>query len=432
MRHCVSRIALGLTVGAVLSCCGCAEAGGDVRDPYATSAGSRAGQGQLTVGVEEEFLLADAVTREAALVADAVVEAAGRLAGDGHVVGEMALAQLETVSGVCSDGSQLHTEVMRLRRCAARAAGEAGCLLVACGTVPLGDPGPPPILDKPRDHAIAARFGALVDQQCANACHVHVGVPDLEEAVQVVNHLRPWMPLLLALTANSPFCGGRDTGHASWRAMLWSRWPTAGPPPYLRSVDHYEQVVAALVDSGAAVDPAMLYWSVRPSRHVPTVEVRVADVLPDTEDAVAYALLVRAMVAAALTDLREGRPALPVEDAVLRAAAWRTARDGMSGQALALPLTGPPRSVPVWHLTKALMGHVQGHLQAAGDFDTVRRWLSRLRRHGTGAARQRAVYMCTERLEDVVDALAVADPAHHGVAPDRMGRAFRDGTVQPT
>lgn len=87
--------------------------------------------------------------------------------------------------------------------------------------------------------------------------------------------------------------------------MLWDRWPTATPPPYLRSVDHYEEVVAALVDSGAAVDPAMLYWSVRPSRHVPTVEVRVADVQPDPEDTVAYALLVRALVAAALTDLRE-------------------------------------------------------------------------------------------------------------------------------
>ncbi|MFI6768218.1 glutamate--cysteine ligase [Streptomyces sp. NPDC050355] len=366
------------------------------------------------MGVEEEFVLADAVTREAALVAEAVVEAAGRLAGDGHVVGEMALAQLETVSGVCSDARQLRTEVMRLRRCAARAARDSGCLLVACGTAPLGDPGPPPILDKPRYHAIAARFGTLVDQQCANACHVHVGVPDLEEAIQVVNHLRPWMPLLLALTANSPFCGGRDTGHASWRAMLWGRWPTAGPPPYLHSVDHYEQVVAALVDSGAAVDPAMLYWFVRPSRHVPTVEVRVADVLPDTEDTVAYALLVRAMVAAALTDLREGRPALPVEDTVLRAATWRAARDGMSGQALTLPLPGPPRNIPVWHLAEALMGHVQGHLRTAGDFDTVRRWLSRLRRHGTGAARQRAVYVRTERLEDVVDALAVAGPAHQG------------------
>ncbi|MFJ8677646.1 glutamate--cysteine ligase [Streptomyces sp. NPDC093589] len=403
-----------------------------MRNSYATRAGVRAGQGQLTVGVEEEFALADPVTRKAVLVADAVVEAAGRLAGEGHVVGEMSLAQLETVTGVCSDAHELRAEVRRLRRCAARAAREAGCQLVASGTVLLGVPGPPPILDKPRDHAIAARFGLLVDQQCTNACHVHVGVPDLEEAVQVVNHLRPWMPLLLAMTANSPFCSGRDTGHASWRTMLWDRWPTATPPPYLRSVDHYEEVVAALVDSGAAVDPAMLYWSVRPSRHVPTVEIRVADVQLSIEDTVAYALLVRALVAAALTDLREGRPALPVEDTVLRAATWRAAHDGMSGQALTLPLPGPHRSVPAWQLTEALMGHIQEHLRKAGDFDTVRRWLTRLRRHGTGAAQQRAVYERTQRLADVVDAIALPEPPHADATPDRKHEAICEGTVQPT
>ncbi|WP_066931107.1 glutamate--cysteine ligase [Streptomyces sp. NBRC 110611] len=390
-----------------------------MRESYAVGAvgaGARAGRGELTVGVEEEFILADPVTREAVLTANGVVETADRLAGHGQVVAELALGQVETVGGVCSDARQLRAEVTRLRRCAARAAHEAGHLLVACGTAPLGDPGPPPVVDTRRNHAITAQFRSLVDQQCVNACHVHVGVPDPEEAVQVVNHLRPWTPLLLALTANSPFCLGRDTGHASWRAMLWGRWPTAAPPPYLRSADHYERVVSALVDSGAAMDPAMVYWSVRPSRHVPTVEIRVADVLPGAEDTVAYALLVRGLVATALTKIRKGEPAPPVEDSVLRAAAWRAARDGMSGRLPAVPLPGPVRTVPAWYLATALVMRVQGHLHAAGDFDTVRRWLSRLQGHGTGAARQRAVYRRTERLENVVDTLAV--PLHEHAAPD--------------
>ncbi|MFI0216094.1 carboxylate-amine ligase [Streptomyces lydicus] len=402
-----------------------------MREPYAVGAAVRAGRAELTLGVEEEFVLADAATREVALAADAVVGVAGRLAEDTRqVVGEMALCQLETVSAVCADARQLYAEITRLRRCAARAAWEAGCLLVAGGTAPLGTTGPPPILDKPRDHAIAARFGMLVEQQCANACHVHIGVPDPEEAVQVVNHLRPWTPLLLALTANSPFWSGRDTGHASWRSVLWGRWPTAAPPPYFHSVDHYEQVVSALIDSGAALDPGMLYWSVRPSRHVPTVEVRIADVLPGAGDTVAYALLVRALVAAALVEVRKGRPAPPVEDAVLRAAVWRAACDGMSGDALTLASPGPLRVVPAWDLTAALMRRVQGHLRAAGDFETVRRWLVRLQRHGTGAARQRAVYRRTERLEDVVDALAVRVPVRQGVDTGPADRAC--DTARPT
>ncbi|MEU9119648.1 glutamate--cysteine ligase [Streptomyces sp. NPDC048506] len=399
-----------------------------MRESYAVSAGTRAGLGELTVGVEEEFILADAVTRAPAFAADAVAVAAGRLVGSRYVVPELAQAQVETISGVCSDARQLHTEVTRLRQGVAVAAREAGCLLIPCGTAPLGDPGPPPVLDKPRSHVITARFGTLLDQLCANACHVHVGVPDREEAVQVVNHLRPWTPLLLSLTTNSPFCGGRDTGHASWRAMLWGRWPTSAPPPYLRSVAHYEQVVAALVDSGAAVDPAMLYWPVRPSRHVPTVEIRVADVLPRTEDTVAYALLVRALVATALSEIRRGKPAPPVEETVLRAETWRAARDGMSGRALSVPLPGSPRTVPVWQLATALVVRVQGHLRAAGDFDTVRRWLLRLQRQGTGAARQRAVYRRAERVEDVVDALAV--PTHEDAGHDPQDRAC--DTAQPT
>ncbi|MGA4843627.1 carboxylate-amine ligase [Streptomyces sp. G45] len=341
--------------------------------------------------------------------------AAGGLRGQGrqphrgsrHVVPELAQTQIETIGGVCADARELRAETDRLRQCAARAAREVGCLLVACGTVPLGDPGPPPVLDRPRYHTIAARFGSVLNHLCVNACHVHVGVPDREEAVQVVNHLRPWLPLLLSLTANSPFVHGRDTGHASWRTMLWDRWPTAGPPPRLRSVDHYEQLVATLVDSGAAVDPAMVYWSARPSRHVPTVEVRAADVLPDTADTVAFALLVRALVASVLADVRGGVPAPGPEDAVLRAAVWRAARHGMSGRTLALPLPDPTRSVPVWQLAEHLVGRVEEHLRAAGDLDTVRQWFARLRAQGTGADRQRAAFQRHGGLQGVVDLLAV-------------------------
>ncbi|MGW8375594.1 glutamate--cysteine ligase [Streptomyces sp. ODS28] len=367
----------------------------------------RIGHGGPTLGVEEEFLLADAVTRRPAAVAPAVVAEAQRLAGPGHVVAEMSRAQVETVSAVCADAAQLRAELQRLRSCAARAAREHGCVLVASGTAPLGEAGPPPVTDKPRYHRIADRYGALIHGMCANACHVHIGVPDVDEAVQVVNHLRPWTPLLLALTANSPYCQGRDTGHASWRTMLWDRWPTAAPPPYLRSAAHYRQLTEALVDSGAALDTGMVYWGVRPSRHVPTIEVRVADVMPGVEETVAFAALVRALVSAAVAEVRRGRRAVPVEDAVLRAALWRSAREGLQGQVLALPATAAPRLVPARHLADALAGLLDEQLTATGDDRRVRGWLRYLGEQGTGAARQRAAFHTARRLEDAVDALAV-------------------------
>ena len=362
----------------------------------------------LTMGVEEEFLLADAESRRSVHGASAVLGAVETGADGGRgFTAEMAQAQVETMSEVCTDAGQLRAEVTRLRNCAAGEARRLGYLLVASGTSVLGDPGPPPTIDKPRYHRIEESFGPLVEQQCVGACHVHIGVPDREEALAVVNHLRLWTPVLLALSANSPYWNGHDTGHASWRSLLWGRWPTTGPPPYLRSVAHYEQTVAALVDSGAAMDPGMVYWSVRPSRHVPTVETRIADVMPGPADTVGYALLVRGLAARALAEHRAGRPAPPVDETVLRAACWRAARDGLLGRALLVPLAGRPRPVPAWAAVTAMLRHVRPYLEASGDARTVARWLRTLRAVGTGADRQRTAVARRGRVEDAVDELAV-------------------------
>ena len=103
-------------------------------------------------------------------------------------------------------------------------------------------------------------------------------MPTREAAIQVSNRLRPWLPLLLALTANSAVYRNTDTGYASWRSVLWARWPSAGPPPQFDSVDEYDAVVRMLRHAGAMLDDGMVYWDVRPSANFPTIEVRVADV----------------------------------------------------------------------------------------------------------------------------------------------------------
>ncbi|MGM1059049.1 carboxylate-amine ligase [Saccharothrix sp. Mg75] len=345
----------------------------------------------LTMGVEEEFVLTDATSRQVVRRAETVLRRAGDevVPGGGVVEPEMDQAQVESASRVCTDLVSLRAELLRLRRGMARAAQEQGCRLVASGTAVLGRAGPPPILDKPRYHRIAERYGPLVEQQCTCACHVHVGVPDREEAVQVVNHLRPWLPALLAFSANSPYWEGRDTGYHSWRTPLWGRWPAAGPPPHLSSAREYEELVAALLDTGVILDGAMLYWYARPSRHLPTVEVRIADVAQTVDEAVAMAGLVRALVATSLTDVRAGRPAPRVDDHVLRAACWRVARYG-----------------PDEHLVAGLLDHVRPALE---DFDGAEVVLDAVRaveRDGTGADRQRSAYRRRGRLEDVVDLVA--------------------------
>ncbi|MER6070019.1 glutamate--cysteine ligase [Streptomyces sp. NPDC001817] len=363
-----------------------------------------------TVGVEEEFVLADRRTRSAVCRSLSVVPAARARLGGPHVTPELSQSQVETVSGVCRTGLEVEAEVRRLRAGAAAAAAEHDCLLVPSGVAVLGRSGPPPVLDQARYRALARRFGPAIHGQGVNSCHVHVGVADREEAVRAVNHLRGWMPLLLALTANSPYSDGVDTGYASWRSVVWSRWPTAGPPPFLRDAAHYQWLVDQLVASGAALDPAMVYWHVRPSAHLPTIEARIADVMPDARTTTAYALLVRALVGHAVQMVRSGEPAPDVPDPLLRAACWQAARHGPVGT---LPATHASDCAPmaVGRLIEELWKRVEPHLSRHGDDRRVSDWLSHVQLNGSGSARQRRVAERHESgLRAVVDDLAVEVP----------------------
>jgi carboxylate-amine ligase len=245
---------------------------------------------------------------------------------------------------------------------------------------------------------------------------VHVSIPDAETGVQLLNHLRPWLPIFQAATANSPLFGGRDTGYASWRSMMWERWPTVGPTPYLESVDEYETLVADLESTGAMLDEGMLYWYARLSAHYPTVEIRMGDVMPTLDDSMLLAALARALVATLLHDVRDGVPAPAVPHPLLMAAHWRAAHDGLEGVAVDLA-TREPR--PAWRLMRQLFDYVRPELERHGDLEIGAVLMGRLRSHGTGSARQRAILARDgNTVADVVDwlALATRGASGHGAA----------------
>lgn len=343
-----------------------------------------AGTALRTVGVEEEFLLVDVDTAAAAARVDEVAEA---LPADlrPQMRREFHASQLELATTVCTDLTDLRDQISDLRRAAATAAATIGCRLLAVGTAVVDGP-PPPVTDEPRYALMADRFGAIADTPGLCGCHVHVGVPDRERAVQVCNHLRPLLPLLLAMTANSPFSDGRDTGHASWRSVLWAHWPSAGPPPYFRDLREYETTVERMISTGVMLDEGMVYWYARPSARYPTVEVRVGDVCATTDDTVLVAALVRALVDTALDAIEAGREAPRVPDGLLSAALWRAGHDGLEGDGVD-PVTATV--LPGWELVTRLVRHVEPALDRHGDLATVHGLLDVLRRRGTGAARQR-------------------------------------------
>ena len=279
----------------------------------------------FTVGVEEEFVLVDPATGLPSLTNTTV--AAG--ASDVELQLELSRCQIETCTPVCDSIPAVRRELRRTRLAVTRAAARSGSRPLAVG-VPIWGPPSGSMTDTPRYQDMAERFGHLAEQVICG-CHVHVCVPDRDLAVQVSNHLRPWLPALLALTANSPIIDGIDTGHASWRHLLWARWPSAGPPPYLRSAAHYDAVVAKLVEDGQIHDASMVYWDVRLSAHLPTVEIRISDVPATIEETALLASLVRALVITAVADIDRGRLAVPIDQARLRWGCRAAARDGLSG-----------------------------------------------------------------------------------------------------
>jgi carboxylate-amine ligase len=361
----------------------------------------------LSVGVEEEFLLVDSSTTHLQPCGPAVIETAGRMGVRLHK--ELTTAQVETNTPVCWSIRDLRRELQDLRSAAATAATATGARLLAAGAAVAGDP-TTPLADSARYRRMAKDFGLLLTEYEVCGCHVHVGVADRETAVQVGNHLRPWLPTLLALTANSAVHRGRDTGYASWRSILMSRWPCSGPPPYFTSAAHYDSVVATMLDSGAALDHGMIYWDIRPSAHVPTIEIRVSDVPSTVDETVLLAGLVRGLVGTALRALESGRTGPAVAAETLRAAYWRSARDGLHGSALD-PFTLRCTTFP--ELLDTLLRHIRAELEERGELQDVRSLAGKVVARGNGATRQRRALHRRGAVADVVNQAARAT-IHNG------------------
>lgn len=357
-----------------------------------------------TIGVEEEFFLVDPHTRFLVPAGPEVAERAAEEVGD-LVTKEFALCQVEGRTSPCRSAGELREQLERVRGALVAAARGEGADLCASGTAVMQEVGPVLVADHPRYQASRVQYRNMMDDFAISALHVHVHLPDRELAVLTANHLRPWLPLLIALSANSPFDRGRDSGYASWRTVIRSRFPCLGPPPYAASLHEHERLAVAIADSEAMLDAGTPFWDLRPNPRLPTLEIRAMDVLQELDDTVAVAVLLRGLTVTAATRARCGDPGPVWEGEVLRAACWRAARDGWSGKSFD-PHTGRYRPVAV--LAEELLVFLRAALEEAGDLDEVVALFDRLSGRGDGAARQRAWAAGGAGPQAVVDRLVLA------------------------
>jgi carboxylate-amine ligase len=352
----------------------------------------------LTFGIEEEFFV---VGRDGHLApaGDMVVDAADE--DEGELQHELTRSQAESATDICTTHDEAVRQLRHLRADLASAAARRDCRLLPCGSVPLAESELPVITPNPRYERMAEHFGATARTSQTCGCHVHIAIPDRETGIRVIARVRPWLPALLTITANSAICDGYDTSYSSWRYQQWSRWPSAGPPPAFTSLDHYESIVDAWLRAGAILDRKMIYWDVRLSESQPTLEFRFSDVAASPEEAALLGVLIRGMVATILGS--DERPAGGPNE-VLRAHLWRASREGLSGRC-PHPRTGD--LAPATEVLDDVVAFAAGALKESGDFDFVREGCARLVEGGSGADRQRARFAERKRPEDVVDLLAV-------------------------
>jgi carboxylate-amine ligase len=302
---------------------------------------------------------------------------------------------------VAASLAEVRRVITGLRRELAGVVAGEGCRLAASGTHPFSSWTEDPTVH-PKYEVVEREYQQLAREQIICGVHVHVGIDDPELAIAVVNGVAVWLSPIVALAANSPFWGGRDTGYASYRTELWRRWPMAGTPAPFADRADYEAVVEALFRTGSIDDHARIYWDVRPSAKFPTVEFRVADVGLTVDDTVLVAGLVRGLAATVAAEADRGRAGRRrlVRPELLRAATWRAARYGIGGDLIDAEAG---EAAPAREIVGRFLDRIRPASTELGDWDEVSELVAKVLERGTGADRQRRVLSETGALPAVLD-----------------------------
>ena len=357
-----------------------------------------------TFGVEEELLLVDAVTLAPAPAGpDAVdahaagVRSSPATAPAHQVTTELQQEQIEVASPPLTGLAEQIAAIRQGRRLADAAARAVGARAVALASPVTA--GAPHLVPAPRFRWLQERFGLVAAEQLTCGLHVHVGVGSREEGVAVLDRIRVWLPVLLALSGNSPFWYGRESGFSSYRYQAWVRWPTSGPTEVFGSVEEHDRQREALLRYGVPLDLGMIYFDARLSARYPTVEIRITDMCLDAEHAGVLAALGRALVETAARQWRAGLPAPPVSAAQLRTWSWQASRDGVEGPLIS-PASGVP--APAADVVAELLAVVRPVLAEWDEAAQVESVVAGVLRDGSGARRQLAAHAARRDPLDVV------------------------------
>jgi len=373
---------------------------------------------EYTIGIEEEFQLVDPQTRDLKSSITEILDSGRHVLGD-QLKQEIFQSMVEVGTVICRDVQEADTEVRSLRREVARLAQDAGARLVAAGTHPFAHWQEIELTPNDRYIWLAEHLQEVARSIAVFGLHVHIGVDDRDQSIELMNELRYFLPHMLALSANSPFWEGRDTGMQSYRTVIWGRMPRSGIPDTFESWDDYQRFVRILLRTNSIDEPKKIWWDIRPHPTFNTLEFRACDMPTRVEVTVALAALFQALVAK-LARLRKQNLGWRVyHRALINENRWRAMRYGVSGRLIDL---GKQAEVPMADLALELLDFVDDVLDDLGSREALQP-IRDVVNGGTGADRQLSVFGETNDMHAVVDFLI--DETLQGVVPEPVAERAR-------
>ncbi len=354
---------------------------------------------QFTLGIEEEFQIVDPHTRELRSHVSEILEEGRMLLGE-HVKPETIQSMIEVGTGVCADVQEARAHIIKLRGVLSTLVRKQGLMIVAAGTHPFSQWQEQKVEDAGYE-SIVEEKQIIARSLLTFGLHVHVGIPNPERAIQIMNAIRYLLPHVLALSTSSPFWLGVNTGLKSHRSEVFARLPRTGIPDYFESRSAFEHYVELLVKTGCIDDGKKIYWDVRPHPLFPTLEFRICDIPTRVDDTIAIAALFQAMVAKVNKLLDQNLTFRLHHKMLIEENKWRAVRYGLDGKMIDF---GKGTEVPVRELIRELLEFVDDvidDLRSRKEIRHIRTILDR----GTSADEQLRVWRETKDINAVVDRL---------------------------
>src|SRR4051794_575224 len=352
----------------------------------------------FTLGIEEEFAIVDPESRELRSHIQEILEG-GKVLLKEQIKPEMHQSVVELGTEICTSVANAREHVVELRSKLASLANKANLRIASVGTHPFSNWHDQLITEGDRYQQILRDMQTLARANLIFGLHVHVGIPSREAAIHVMNQARYFLPHIYALSVNSPFWVGRDTGLKGYRLKVFERFPRTGIPDAFESLSEYEDYCKLLVRTGCIDNPKKIWWDIRLHPFFDTLEVRVCDAQSRVDDTLAIAALIQAIVAKLFKLFAQNTTFRVYRRRLLDENRWRASRYGIDGKLIDF---GRESEVETKDLIAELLEFVRGEAEQLGS-EREMEHIERICREGTGADRQLATFQRTHDIKAVVD-----------------------------